>query len=1122
MLLCKALTYACSSNEHVRSVFEHTERRLSNNARYTQDTSNDTLKMKFGLPIHVGDNNDSGIGALCCPVQESIGYRIPIVGLVENGKEVIVIANGDKLQFYKFSEKLGLCLYMIVKLRNDARRDRRISQIEVLHLNKTMPALIVCLCDNRVIYIVNVKTGKMMSSIDLKITFEKFVCSGSDVLLYGDCCYITLVRISSNATRMHRSKIQHLNFWAQGFIKLDPNRLVVVSEKGDFSLCKLDCNGEFENTADTDCNEVKIGIKSYGKIHFIKELMPGYLLICQELGWSVYKVAGSFPDLDEIVSSPTPSTFENISTGSSTFQFAILMSNCQIMYVNNGSVVIIDKGTAVGVFGIGDRLFGLFTSRNLMDNATDIAIKYLQSDVLISGAKFTILDKDCSSLFSFYDDVVLEGAILLVDGNHELCVRSTDGVALSILGIFTRPLLLAINATSVLQKLQKQNYLCLLLVDVDGELTIFKLHNRSYSLKGRLSCGYMKPVTKVEALLNQNIIIVKDTNGKQLGVDLDLMTIMQKDFLDSSSNNLITLYNASDVFNNHLDRPLVLNNWLLKIPWMLFDVTDIEKGSRLIESVKKVFFEGGWISIIFGMPTQTVVYRVRPNFEDVFSAEFEILRSTFDTLGNRNLRRTNELEIIKAQKDLCFFIHYYHYDISNKAFDALANLVYQVACTLPQLSNKVFNFWRRKLKDVNNVADDFFFQSIIILSQYVACGLMTPNKEYLDDVFELLFSSSSRNCYIALKILDLIFIPQMDQYEEQCLELVGALINIRNLAENDNKVELTEICNMCINDFFTEDAVLFSAIVCYCLASLETSFISKQGALEVLNYLLTDRTSKINGAIIMLVLDVLNGIEINSSLLLLNENQRKSILDLTDLTWNILTVGFPNQLQIVKDKDMIFVCFIFEKDISIGYAGFLCEKGNKCASWNKILLQTPIYKKLHKEPPDQKKIGTSSHDLGGYAKLKLSDNLLKIAALDFDTLCIDIWSFKSTDVKPLGEVLNSKIMTNENVPLKVPDLKLVLLQLLWSKGNYSVRFSKVPVTKLVQLYQSNSLEKEDNLVEKSVVCEKHISFVSVLNRYMGVFEDIKFTDLDIEWFGSYKDPKIGLKLKNKIIYMYQI
>lgn len=403
MLLCKALTYACSSNGQVDNEIDHIEKELRRNTRYTEKRADNDLQIRFGLPVDIRSGDFDG-DVVSSFRQENIGHRFPIAGSIENSKQVLITVDLDKLNFYEVSEELGLSVYMVVKLGDEVCEHQCINQIEVLHLNKMMSSLVVCLCDNHIIYLVSMKTGEILSSVDLKVRFDKFVLSGTDIFLYGDCCYITLMRIGPDSGHIHRSKILHLSFWAHGFIRVDSSQLLVVDEKGSCVQYMLSKNGEFNSAASSNLNGVKVGISSFGKICFIKQINSDSCLICQEFGWSVYKFVSSPPSFDEMISSPIPSTFEKVVTCRNALRFAILMSNCEVMYIDNGRVQLMDKETAVDIFNIGSKLCGFFTPDDVGDNSATTSLRFMCSN---TSVKFNIFDVDHPGSHPFYDNIIL-------------------------------------------------------------------------------------------------------------------------------------------------------------------------------------------------------------------------------------------------------------------------------------------------------------------------------------------------------------------------------------------------------------------------------------------------------------------------------------------------------------------------------------------------------------------------------------------------------------------------------------------------------------------------------------------------------------------------------------------
>ncbi|VEU20736.1 DEKNAAC101612 [Brettanomyces naardenensis] len=1017
-----------------------------------------------------GDNDEEDDG------EEIIYGRLEgtewlVDGEAIEGSDRIVFAVNNTIRGYKKGPKGKFEIDRMIKFPNLDYTDVRIN---FLAFFKDFPSLMACLQGDR--YLSVIESGSIVATIDLELKFQRLSILGNSIVVFGDSSYIIIVTYKDYT--MTKSEVLYVDSWPCGFIR-HRSYYYVIDSKGRYAIYRLKDDGELIQTDKKLMAGIlngEIGDRDYGRIVLIHEIGDNNnnrWIAVQETGWTIYQLSQSGSRFNQMMSSPLTSKFERL-IETEAAEFGILMSNGDVMYANEGGVTLVNgeggEGKPVDCFGVDRDLYGVFSYRK--DSCWELRIRKLVNDkegLLNWEDEYSVLAKFSQSCRQYYLDNEISigrGNLLMIrKGSEEECV-----------GKFDNKISKVIDATSTVGRG------CLIVIG-SGEITILLLsdhlrllHRLNVSISMIRSINFIEG-TGVLEFSNGKIVKYSDMNTLNSGA-------APKD------PTRIAIFQSSDEPIVLGDAPCILNNWLLRRPLKIYPFEYLLQRRDLMEMIGGLK-EDRWVSIL--TPGATVSYRLP--LEGNISAEMMLIHCCLQDEDSLPLSHSS----IPLLPQLSKLVLQCDKSISDIAFDTIDKLFLHASKTSSEFALQVFDIWFGKM--INRDKDDeSVFYSTLLIGLCVANNDTDNEIEFFDEevaegllrsIVDLLVDDDDRKSAVMLKLLiRLGYRIVKHPHLIDPLELFKVILDLRSKTMEKRRLELFDSCCQYLDSLYLEDPS-FVTILLARMVMIDTI-----PALEYLNYLLIERSQQLTSSHMVIMVEAL--------LNLVNKNTDEQVEELLHLTASILASHFNRLLCLNGSGKGMEVC-IFLETMNLGYVGVIMRN------------QQYIYlvggefegqkdSDVSIEATLKDKMGTSS----SITNPKFSDDNLKVAALNFDHYCICLWDIKKPNRTLLSQV-DVKVLKNDEIPLKVPNFDLQFIQSFWNSHKFSDRFLKTKLMDVVGEFN----EEDDTIM---VVTEKRtIPIANVLYKYMKVFEDIRWSDVDLEWIGN---EKIGLKLRGNIIFTY--
>ncbi|QPG75211.1 hypothetical protein FOA43_002561 [Brettanomyces nanus] len=868
--------------------------------------------------------------------------------------------------------------------------------------------------------------------------------------------------------------IFYVDFWPAGFLKVR-STYYAIDPRGGYSAFQLNSDGEWTQLAKKQLINIsneKMGHSSFGRVVEVHEISHYRWLTVQETGWTIYEVDQAMRLINEVVSSPIPAKFEEfVKVGQGQqVAFGIRMSNGKMMMVKDGTVNLIEATNQI--FSLGDSIYELIFGRD--GSQLDIQLKLL--DMENESHKEESTTNICMTLVTFNSQAQTyfhsrEGIEMYMVGENELRINGDHS-----LGHFDGQVTKVVNLSGLIDERIGNKYV--LVVRKGGLVTILTinslmkvLHSLETRVQGDVKSIYFAKNTKTIEISGNKCI---------KGIDLHTMNlVLNYHRVCKTSSSWICLFREFE-FEALENAPAIVNGFLLRSPLIVvpYEYTQHE---GTVEEAK----EGEWIVVIDR--EGSFASRIDTTMRN--GAEMKIIE---EQLGNQTRDLITPFILYRLTTIMMCYVR----AISNTAFDVACKELCTTCHESPEVILNIFDLWFKELD--NEKDEENMIAGTIMIGFCVFCNDETTNEmdffssqvaeKLIKGIDRMIKCSNDRYVALIMKILTKLgyrlmrYVRLVDPGE-----FYGQILTLRSQTGPDS--EAFDSCNEYMKSLFMQDPSFMIILLCSFLGSSQYS----KPALEYLDCILIEQRSKITSMHLILIAD---------ALMQLPELADRE--ELIDLTVNILQLNFHRKLCIHSNN----YCLIFgaqnECNEQFGYPAVVLNASSA------VYLENPLGIGSASSITSLRKI----LGLRSFCNPVFSPNGRLVAALDLSDFRIILYAIDLDSVSTSGKV-NVCILQNPSIPLKVPAFDLVFLQLFWASENYNDRFLKTKLSQAIARYQESR-----SAARKTYTAHcKTISIADIILKYLKVFKETKWKDIEIMWISN---DKLALQLAGKIIFTYGI
>lgn len=1039
-----------------------------------------------------------------------------------------IVFKRDIIRVYSISN-LKLILNYQIKVSPSIFNLESIQQL--LYLNIKDQEFMLILTSNKLIKLLDFKTGNLLTTLQLPFEYQYFHQIGSSNLfsLYNSSSYFSIVNLNIDKLTLSSIEVTYLSFTPITTIQLPNSHLCIIGKRGHYEVFQFNDQLQIlieikDKSLISTLLSIKFGDPNYGKIIKFENLNDSnstWILI-QELGWVIYQFNSM--RIIELISSPLISNFETLIQLNSAF--IIQMTNGQLMFVSEGNVQILNSNV-LSIFKSNDILWGMFKEGN----------NYLLKSLNLHDLTWT-----SSVDFSFngnhiYGTNITEGEFTLISNpksnsnfSSKTILKNLNGDTLCELNGFKESIRKIIDLRNVIIS-NEFNYM--LILDSNFNITILEFSIGYTQLRRRILIK-LQSISNVSYYEKINHLEFNGSNGDSILLDVKSMSIVNSPLKNQSKLTRIMIFSIDDLINYSNAQIQSVNYWNYSdnnviVPLKII-LNELQFNSKLVS----VFKNNGWLGIKNDQIVITNLDEDNSIYKAITSPELALLYyiANGDVLSNWKSCINSTHFITK----LCQFSLNLDFQISEISMEFLKAILLNA-----MNSNVLLNLFQKSLKVLNSSLTDELeklYNSLILglivsidHNLYTGKVSSTLMKYLIDNLLTL----DERICqfifHVLLKLNDLIF----EKFKTNPFDLVIFFKHIFELRSefllNKSKrcFNSLKISTDYIDKIFIQNSNILTIIISSILVNDEYPLKSKISVIDYLNYLVLEKRESLNQTFILII----------TNSLIVFVQKLTDHTDITDDLWehlnllfNIMSNCFTQWLGIKVDMnksnqldlkylldphhhhDKRRVKLIITIDFDLGYIGSLMKFENLI--WSNQLLKrsnTPLI--IIDGPNDSQNVKLNVRKILGEPKIRyqcpiFSKDQKKVAILDTEMLEILIWDLSSL---PSQDMLDVEILKDDNVPLKVPNFHLIALQSIWNHSKLTERFSCVDLMTVISEF--NQGDNEPNVLEPI----GRVCFGDLLVNYLQVFSEIKYDNLQIGW---EMDNRLLLNLNEKTIFVYNI
>lgn len=1000
---------------------------------------------------------------------------------------------------------------------------------------------------------------KQMTNLDDSRTEKKLNIS---LYTFSSCCQ--LIQIDLSLRKLSQlSVLIYLPFWPTSFLSIEHKFFYFFGSSGEYQLFSIDYDTHVTTSFPSSKSPSLID-PNYGKLQDVHALgSPNSFIFLQENGWTIYqyqqpslkgeglstKVSNSLNNLQLIISSPLPSSYEKMITIKD--KCYILMSDRNITLISDNHIQLVESvGSLLDVFPdyTSPNVLGIFSdpsenkSLKVMEQSTWIDMfSYLHSTPnnnsrpLYKDSNFTI--KSCD------DRIVLQNSQGKEVGTlFDICLDQIQVIDLNLILNFE-------NSLKYFLILDSQLKFQLLVLDQTEQVLLKSVEITSLRRKpvGFSSVYFHEKEELLEFIDDSGTSIIMNINSLALSVSTS-----------TSKGSKLIVFDSAERQNLYNEEPVLFAS---------FRRVSIDE----IRHYSKLFSSNPWLGIIDS--DLLTLHRVEKD-EFVKSPELLLLY----TIVNGSLDKHLLKNITKYNIDLIGFVkRVTHFCIANNSslIEASIDILYEILTQEHQIIRKLFE------QCISEKEDTLVSTVLMILCVSFDKTLLenyNTNQLFQNIIcYALLFNE--KICELCLDVLSKLKLENFRITDEKHGNNNFDLINFFNdffyvrstLFSDREKRNLKNFqkCNRFLDSLLEENILEFWIIICTIIESEAYTTEDKKCLLDYIIYVFIEKkeelklSGKCNMVVFLLVNSIFTFISRGEALYDKTLKNDDSFWESMNLLFNVLCSNFSYlvtaeyhddwKTSIYKDKGNIRVVVILD---ILGYVGIVYSKIEP-GNW----FMRPVKSSRLKIPRLDMEAGNSDvnvrhiserlmqNETGNKStELQIRNPVFfigskRMALINLNTLSVQLWNLESDAFR---DNLSIEVLKDDSVPLKIPDFSMLMFQYIWKffchesdKEGDNERFTKAVeqfhyelVDRATPPASPFTSPKRKTLQQQlpgytysdlATICEPYgeHQFGFLLDSYLQVFPTLKASDIGIAVIDSNNTSvQLQLTLRGHAIFVF--